>query len=167
MPIRQDTQVDAFADGNLLGGHDLQDTMPRLSAYCFRAHLRHGEVPVAFLYCPSIHAEQGPPSGPVYPALHVQFSSALLTASMVVECAGHPVQLELASAAAYVPAAHSAHPCVEIRALYLPEEQAKHSPLVPAKPALQWQSERREEEALSEPAANKCRASQMGSEFRV
>ena len=44
--------------------------------------------PIAFLYVPAAHAEQGPPKGPEYPTLHVQSDMSSL-ASKLYELVAH------------------------------------------------------------------------------
>ncbi len=53
----------------------------------------HCEFPVTFLNCPATHALQAPPSGPVYPALHLQSEIVLLLIGNAdVDDAGHATQ---------------------------------------------------------------------------
>ena len=70
---------------------------------------RHALVPVTFLYVPPTHAGQGPPSGPVYPTLQVQFTSIVFPVAGVNEFAGHTVHACGPSQSLYLPSAHSAH----------------------------------------------------------
>jgi hypothetical protein len=109
----------------------------------------HSAEPVAALYVPASHAEQGPPSGPLYPALHWQAVFSVLPLSEVL-FAAHGVQSP-APVAAYFPATHATQDdslawpaideylpavqdvqvatlCAPITAEYFPAEQGVHSP---------------------------------------
>ncbi len=69
----------------------------------------HALVPVTLLYFPPTHAGQGPPSGPVYPTLHVQLLRSVFLVKKVYEFAGHVVHACEPSQSLYLPSAHSAH----------------------------------------------------------
>jgi hypothetical protein len=68
----------------------------------------YAEPPDAALNVPAAHATHGPPSGPEYPALHVQ-SAASPEPSAEVESAAHPTQLPAPGPALNVLAAHTTH----------------------------------------------------------
>jgi hypothetical protein len=63
-------------------------------------------LPVPGLYVPTSHAEQGPPLGPVYPALQTQAVMAPLAAGEVLE-AGQAEHVLVPTV--YDPAAHIVH----------------------------------------------------------
>lgn len=65
--------------------------------------------PVTFLYVPAAHWTQAIPFGPVYPVLHVQFTSSVMPVPAVFVCHGQPVHDCDPSQFLYVPLAHSAH----------------------------------------------------------
>ena len=65
--------------------------------------------PVTFLYVPAAHCTQAIPFGPVYPVLHVQFTSSGMPVTAVFVCHGHAVHACGPSQSLYVPRAHSAH----------------------------------------------------------
>ena len=68
---------------------------------------RQALVPVTFLYFPPTHAGHGPPSGPVYPMLQVQFVTSVFRVKKVYEFAGHVVHACEPSQSLYLPRAHS------------------------------------------------------------
>ncbi len=82
------------------------------------------------------------PSGPVHPALQVQFVKAELP-SGELEFDGQALHVELAeapTAVQYVPAAQSEQVAVPVNALYFPATHAVHEPPSgPENPALQAQ----------------------------
>jgi hypothetical protein len=67
--------------------------------------LLQAAVPLASLYVPAEHGEHDPPSGPVYPALQVQSTTASL-APGELELPGQARQLVAAVEAEYFPAPH-------------------------------------------------------------
>jgi hypothetical protein len=95
-----------FGDVNPTG-HDVQDVAP-LSEYVFSGHVTHVAVPDAFLNFPASHAGHGPPFGPVYPALQMQFVRVWLPTDEF-EFAGQLVHAALPFVDLYVPVAHVAH----------------------------------------------------------
>ena len=103
----------------------------------------HTTLPLAILYVPATQAEHGPPSGPVYPALHVHAAIAVLTLGEF-EFTGHVTQVAATVAAAvpeYVPAPQFSHTTLPLAILYVPVAQAEHaSPSGPVYPALQVQA---------------------------
>ena len=83
----------------------------------------HGRDPVTDLYVPAGHAVHSPPSGPVYPVLHLQSVKALLPAG----------ELE--------PVGQSEHCALPVMSLYVPSTHAVQSlPLLSVYPALHLQS---------------------------
>ena len=54
----------------------------------FDGQLEHSALPAVSLYLPATHAVHSPPSGPVYPALHLQSVNVSLPA-VELEFAGH------------------------------------------------------------------------------
>jgi len=66
------------------------------------------EYPVFALYLPMAHALQSPPSGPLYPALHLQSVVAVLSRGEL-EFSGQALQTAFPVAALYVPVAHCEH----------------------------------------------------------
>jgi len=67
--------------------------LPSEDKYVPAGQASHVAVPETSLYVPAPHTVQDPPSGPEYPALHVQFVCAMLSASES-EFAGQAVQSE-------------------------------------------------------------------------
>lgn len=84
---------------------------PAANAELLTLHPKHAADPVAVLYCVLRHGLQGPPSDPVYPALHLQAVVVVLPVPAVVE---FPV--------------HSKHAKDPIEALYCPTEHGLHGP---------------------------------------
>jgi hypothetical protein len=87
--------------------------------------------PVDSLYFPASHGAHVPPSGPEYPALHLQAANAGLPVVGVLARAGHVrhVVLELAPPATeYVPAKQSLHATAPTESLYFPATHAAHAP---------------------------------------
>jgi hypothetical protein len=91
-------------------------------------HSVQAAEPFVSLKPPASHAVHPPPSGPVYPFLHVQFTSKMLPAPENV-CAGQllhvaskisPVFVE------YLPCEHSEHGDDPFTSLYVPEIHAWH-----------------------------------------
>ena len=93
------------------------DVDPGVDEFEPDGHNTHALEPLATLYVPAPHDTHGPPSGPVYPALHAedtQSATASLALGEVVP-AGHATQVDAAVAAAapeYFPAAQSVHGAV-------------------------------------------------------
>lgn len=69
------------------------------------AHIEHVSLPLSLLYVPASHSVQSPPSGPVYPALHLQSVMESLPAVDQV-WVGHEAHT---SAFSYVPPSHTTH----------------------------------------------------------
>ncbi len=64
---------DVLPSGELeFPGHVLQLVPPIIDEYVPDAQLMHNEFPVIILNFPVTQDVQAPPSGPVYPALHLQ-----------------------------------------------------------------------------------------------
>jgi len=79
----------------------------------------HPTLPLAILYVPTPHGEQTPPSGPVYPALQVQSTTASLALGEL-EFVVHPAQVAAAVAATtpeYVPATQLMHAALPVTIL--------------------------------------------------
>jgi hypothetical protein len=72
------------------------------------SHAAHSPEPEAFLYVPTAHAAHGPPSGPVYPALHAQSVAAVLPAGASA-CAGQAWHSALPAVSWYLPAGQIVH----------------------------------------------------------
>jgi len=79
-----------------------------LGEYVFGAHTSHAAVPVAFLNLPAAHAGHGPPFGPVYAALQMQFVRVGL-ATDEFEFDGQLVHAALPFVGLYVPDGHVVH----------------------------------------------------------
>ena len=95
---------------NAPAGHCAQTVAllaPVTPEYVPAEQLTHALDPVAVLYWPATHAEQVPPFGPVYPALHVQLLRNPLLAPANA-FAGHRLQLGLPSGD-HSPGAHAKH----------------------------------------------------------
>ena len=71
------------------------------------SHAPHGALPLLDLNVPTAQATHGPPSGPVYPALHRHAASAALAATAAA-FAGHAVHCALPCVFLYVSTAHPA-----------------------------------------------------------
>ncbi len=95
-----------FADVNPTG-HAVHTNTP-LAEYVFGEHTSHACAPEAFLNLPASHATQGPPFGPVYPALQMQLVRVVLPTDEF-EFAGQLVHAALPFVGLYVPTAHMAH----------------------------------------------------------
>lgn len=61
--------------------------------YVPATQLVQATLPVAVLYFPATHARHGPPRGPVYPALQVQFVDTVQPLHETPEFAGQATQL--------------------------------------------------------------------------
>ena len=79
-----------------------------LEEYVPVPHNTHAAEPGEALKYPAPHGEQGPPSGPVYPALQRQALRATLPVPVVVLLAGQVEHATLSVVVLYVPAAHAA-----------------------------------------------------------
>jgi hypothetical protein len=105
-------------------------------------HSVHAAEPFVSLKPPASHAVQATPSGPVYPLLHVQFTSTLLPAPEYV-CAGQLLNVasEIAPVSVeYLPAEHREHGVDPFELLYVPAIHAAHSmPSGPVYPSLHVQ----------------------------
>ena len=106
---QSDNTVLPFGDVNPTG-HAVQE-LDALAENVFSGHTLHASEPVAFLNVPAAHAGHGPPFGPVYAALQMQFVRVGL-ATNEFEFAGQLV--------------HAALPFV---GLYVPDGQVEHWPL--------------------------------------
>jgi hypothetical protein len=85
----------------------------------------HAADPVDALYFPTTHAMHVPPSGPVHPALHVQFVRAALPAGEL-EFDGQAMHVEVAvapTAVEYVPAPQLVHRAAPGPVEYVPAPQ--------------------------------------------
>jgi len=69
-------------------------------------HVVHAAEPLLALYSFATHATHGPPSGPVYPALHRQLATDVAPAELD-ESVGHAAQGADPVPALYVPVAHA------------------------------------------------------------
>jgi hypothetical protein len=125
----------------------LAEEAPSVVEYLPAAQPVHKSLPISVLYVPAKHAEQTPPSDPVYPLLQRQWVAATLPLGEL-ECSGHAAQVvaEAApTAAEYASAAQSVHAAEPEPALYFPAiHSTQTSPLDTAVvPASQVQSVRR------------------------
>ena len=84
----------------------------------------HAADPDTSLYLPASHAAHAPPSGPVYPTLHVQATTAVLAAGEP-ESAGQSLHVDEESAE-YLPAEQSLQLISPEILLYLPAAQPSH-----------------------------------------
>ena len=104
-------------------------------------HSSHAALPVCALNDPGKHAEHAPPSGPVYPVLHVHVVDVLAPRATEYELAGHPAQVPAAVAPTvnrYVPAEQSEQAAEPLTSLYLPATHPEHvPPFAPVYPTLQ------------------------------
>jgi hypothetical protein len=99
----------------------------------------HAALPVLILYLPATQALQGPPSGPVNPALQVQAARVVLGLGEL-ESLGHATHVPSTVACEldeYFPAPQSVHAALPVLVLYLPATQAVHEPSGPVNPSLQ------------------------------
>ena len=121
--------------------HVVGTVEPTFPEYMNRLQLVHS-LPVDVLKVPATQAEQGPPSGPPNPALHVQLVDTLQPLHEAPELAGQaahatsrPVVLEK------VPAVQGVHAALPVAVLKVPATHAEHGPpLGPVYPALQIQA---------------------------
>jgi hypothetical protein len=117
-------------------------TAPLAAEYVPAPQSVHAADPVVTLYFPATHAAHGPPSGPVDPALQVQFAKAPLPGGEF-EFDGQTLHVELAEApiaVEYVPATQSEQVAVPVDSLYCPDTQAEQvPPSGPENPASQVQ----------------------------
>ena len=117
---------------------------PTAAEYLPASQSWHGSDPLTVLYLPAAHTEQGPPSFPVAPALHVQ-DDTLLLAGGESESDGHVLHDDSADApdlVEYLPDPQLLHGALPAFILYLP---ASHSlqgpPSLPVAPALHVQAD--------------------------
>jgi len=94
-PVYPELQVQLLSSG-----------LPVAAAYEFAGHVVHACDPSQFLYFPTAHSAQGPPSGPVNPATHEQI---ILAETEDWFCA------------------HVVHSCTPINGLNLPASHATHA----------------------------------------
>jgi hypothetical protein len=94
-------------------------------------HREHTALPLESLYVPGAHAEQLPPSGPVYPKLHTQ--SVILSEPVAEKVfGGHCVHVfsDVALCAPEnLPRSHSVQFAEPFTAFQVPGKQAEHSVL--------------------------------------
>ena len=121
----------------------LAKAAPVAAEYLPAAQPVHAAAPMSVLCVPATHAEQGPPSDPVYPLLQRQSRAAALPLGEL-ESAGHAAQVEAKAAptaAENALAAQSVHAAEPEAALCFPATHDTHaSPLDPVAPALQVQA---------------------------
>ena len=117
-------------------------TAPVAAEYVPAPQSVHSADPVDSLYFPATHAAHGSPTGPVDPALQVQFVKAPLPAGEL-EFDGQALHVELVeapTAVEYVPASQSEQVAVPVNTLYFPATHAAHwPPFDPVDPVLQVQ----------------------------
>ena len=107
--------------------------------YVSVGQLLHVASPLLVLYLPTAHAEHGPPSAPVYPALQAQAAEAELWLGEV-ELSGQPTHVAAAVAPTvteYVPAPQSEQTALPAPVLYFPATHNAHAPAGPVLPAAQ------------------------------
>jgi hypothetical protein len=76
--------------------HTAAELAPATPEYAPTAQLIHALAPATLEYVPAMHAVQGPPFGPMYPALQTQLLSNPLEAG-AREFTGHRLQFALPS----------------------------------------------------------------------
>jgi hypothetical protein len=117
-------------------------TAPVAAEYVPAPQSVHSADPVDDLYFPATHAAHVSPTGPVDPALQVQFVKDALPAGEF-EFDGQTLHVELVeapSAVEYVPATQSEQVAVPVNTLYFPDTQAEQvPPSGPENPASQVQ----------------------------
>ena len=100
----------------------------------FIGHPMHCDAPVNTLYVPAPHGAHVPPSGPEYPALHLQAANAALC-SFELALSGHVRHVETDVAPTveeYVPAEQLLQTPAPVEFLYFPATHAVHvCPLEP------------------------------------
>jgi hypothetical protein len=103
--------------------------------------LVHSTLPVTALYFPATHAAHGPPLGPVYPTLHVQFVDTVQLLHEAPELVGHASQLVVRPVVLEnSPALQMVHAAAPVALLNVPGAQGVHGPpLGPVYPRLQMQ----------------------------
>ena len=74
----------------------------------YRVQSRQAEDPMKSLYLSASQGTHSPPSGPVYPALHTQSVSAVLTLGEML-LFGQSVQASEPGVGLYVPVGHAEH----------------------------------------------------------
>jgi hypothetical protein len=116
---------------------------PVTPEYAPAGQAMHALDPGTVLYWPAAHAGHRPPSGPAYPALHVQLLRNPLDAAAFA-FAGHAIHTDDAlapTAVEYVATPQSVHTALPVPALYLPATHAAQTPpSAPVLPALQVQA---------------------------
>lgn len=70
-------------------GHATHAAAATVATYVPAEQLVHSTLPVTALYFPATHAAHGPPLGPVYPTLHVQFVDTVQLLHEAPELVGH------------------------------------------------------------------------------
>jgi hypothetical protein len=118
---------------------------PVVVEYVAAAQSVQAALPAMILYLPGTQRVHAPPSGPVYPTLHVQAVRAELGIGEF-ELVGHVMQVAAAVAPVvmeYFAAVQSLHNALPVPILYLPAMQVVHTPPSgPVKPTLQVQAVR-------------------------
>jgi hypothetical protein len=104
--------------------HVDSSSAPSDAEYLPAGHSLHVSVPGELLYVPTPQAWHGPPSAPVYPALHRQ----VVLPAVLPEYTGHVMHAVDAGAALYVSASHSMHSLDPDPSLYLPAKQLVQGP---------------------------------------
>jgi hypothetical protein len=110
--------------------HDAAAVAASVAEYVPAPQSVHSEEPVSLLYFPAMHAEQTPPSGPVYPMLQVQPVDELHTVQVEPELAGQATHAAADVAAVvveYVPAPQSMHAAEPVVSLYFPATHTRHT----------------------------------------
>ncbi len=82
----------------LNAGHSVHDKLPERAAYVPALQVSQAALPNRALYVPALHGVHVPPSGPVYPELHLQSVTYLLPSADVLNeghMFGHSIILML------------------------------------------------------------------------
>ena len=118
------------------------DVAAKASLYLPPAHRAHAAVPLDSLNEPAGHSLHTPPSGPVYPLLHVQFESRMLpTPENVFKGHAPHVDSDVAPVAdEYFPLPHGEQDAEPLTSLYVPARQTLQIPSSePENPTMQVQ----------------------------
>jgi hypothetical protein len=94
-------------------------------AYVSTEQSLHVALPDTVLYVPAAHAAHAPPSGPVYPALHVQALIAALCPRVFV-FTGHCTHAVAPGTSTYLPSAHVVHTVAPVAEIF-PAIHDRHS----------------------------------------
>ena len=87
----------------------------------------HGDDPFKSLNVPATHAVHTPPSGPVWPSMHVQMVLPGPEKALAGQ-SSHVASEILAAPVEYLPLEHFVHGVEPFASLYVPATQATHVP---------------------------------------